>query len=87
MKIVEEIFTKNQTNNIISKKYNPLNKDEGFYERKGLSMRGTKDVVLDEVMEGTSFIRRIIFKVFKEDFIKVYKEGVKDGFNWSNRAR
>ncbi len=40
MKIVEEknekIFTNEKCNNIITKDYNPLNKDEGFYEREGL---------------------------------------------------
>lgn len=46
-----------------------------------------KNVVLDEVLEETSFIKKIIFKAFKEDFIKVYKKGVKQGFNWSNNVR
>lgn len=84
--IVEKIFTKKEKNNIMVKKYNPLNKDEGFYEREGLFMRETEELVLDEVMEGANFIRRIILKVFKKDFIKVYKKGVKEGFNWSDNT-
>ena len=47
MKAVEEnnekIFTKNIRKDIIKKKYNPLNKDKGFYERMGLYMKKEKD--------------------------------------------
>lgn len=72
MKIVEKkVFTKEIKNNIISKKYNPLNKDEGFYEREGLFMKETKDVVLDEVLEELNFIERVFFK---KKFIKVYNK-------------
>ena len=39
MKVVEEndekMFTKNIRKDIIKKKYSPLNKDKGFYERMG----------------------------------------------------
>lgn len=76
--IRENLFTKSQTNNIISKKYNPLNKDEGFYEREGLFMRETRDVVLEEVLGELNFIERIFFK---KKFIKVYKLGITFGFN------
>ena len=72
----KKLFIKEKKNNIISDKYNPLN-----YEREGLFMKGTKDVVLDEIMEELNFIERIFFK---NKFIKVYKKGVRKGFNWSN---
>ena len=78
--IVEKIFTKEIKNNIISEKYNPLNKDESFYESEGLFMKETKDVLLNEVIEELNFIERIFFK---NKFIKVYKKGVRKGFNWS----
>lgn len=78
---VEKVFTKEIKNNIINEKYNPLNKDESFYEREGLFMKKTKDVVLDEIMEELNFIERIFFK---NKFIKVYKKGVRKGFNWGN---
>lgn len=69
MKIVEKkVFTKEIKNNIISKKYNPLNKDEGFYKREGLFMKETKDVVFNEVM------KELI--ISKEDF-KNYFNGRK----------
>ena len=48
--IVEKIFTKEIKNNIINQKYNPLNKDESFYERDGLFMKETKDVLLNEAV-------------------------------------
>lgn len=78
--IVEKVFTKKEENNIINQKYNPLNKDESFYEREGLFMKGTKDILLDEITEELNFIERIFFK---NKFIKVYKKGVRKGFNWS----
>lgn len=81
MKIVENLFTKDEKNNIINQKYNLLNKDDMFYEREGLFMRETKDVVLDEVEEELNFIERIFFR---KKFIKVYKKGIRKGFNWSN---
>ena len=75
MKIVEEnLFTKSQTNNIINKKYNPLKVDDEIYEREGLFMRGTKDVVLDEVTKGLNWKERAIVRIFSRTFIKVYNE-------------
>lgn len=40
-----------------------------------------KNVVRNEVMKELNFIERIFFR---KKFIKVYKEGVRKGFNWSN---
>lgn len=79
----KNVFTKEDAKNIIRKKYNLLNKDEGFYEREGLFMKETKDIVLDEVIEELNFIERIFFK---NKFIKVYKKGVMKGFNWGNNS-
>ena len=46
MKVVEEnnekMFTKEMEKDIIKKKYSPLNKDKGFYERMGLYMKKEK---------------------------------------------
>lgn len=85
MKNVEKLFTKNDKNIIINDKYNLLSEDcQRFYEREGLLMKETEEVVLDEVMKEANFIKRIILKILKKDFIKVYKKGVKEGFNWSN---
>lgn len=46
--IRKKLFTKSQTNNIISKKYNLLSKYDKIYESEGLFMRETKDVVLND---------------------------------------
>lgn len=71
-----KLFTKSQENNIINKKYSLLSK---FYEREGLFMRETKDIV--DIVESLNFVERVLFE---KKFIEVYKEGIKKGFNWSN---
>lgn len=40
-----------------------------------------KDVVLDEVMKELSWKERIIVKLFKKTFYKMYKIGIAFGFN------
>ena len=89
MKIVEEknekIFTKNEKNNIMGRKYNPLNKDEGFYEREGLSMKETKDVVLNEIIKGLNWREKIIVKIYQKICIKIYRNGMIDCFNYYNK--
>ncbi len=74
MKFIEEIFTENNGKIIIKKKYTPLNKDKGFYGRKGLYMREIKDVVLDEITKELNFVEKIIVIVFFRTFIKVYNK-------------
>ena len=80
MKFVEEnyekMFTKNRRKDIIYNKYNLLNKNY-FYEREGLYMRKTEDIVLKRL----NIVERVFFK---KKFIEIYKEGVKAGFNWNN---
>jgi len=76
-KNLKKVFTKEESNNIIRKKYNPLNKDCKIFEREGLDMK-EKDIVLEEVIEQLNFIERIIFK---KKFIKIYKLGIAFGFN------
>ena len=56
----KNVFTKEDAKNIIRKKYNLLNKDEGFYGKEGLDMIITKNVVRNEEMEGLI--------ITKEDF-------------------
>lgn len=77
MKNVENVFTKNDGKDIIYNKYNLLNKNNSFYEREGLLMRKTEDIVLKKL----NIIERIFFK---EKFVEIYKTGVKAGFNWNN---
>lgn len=51
---------------------------------KNKGVYGMKDVVLDEVVKELNFRERIIVKVFRKTFIKVYKSGIKYGYNWNN---
>lgn len=76
MEIVEKTFTKNDGKGIIYNKYNLLNKNY-FYEREGLLMKETEDIMLKRL----NIVERVFFK---KKFIEIYKEGVKAGFNWNN---
>lgn len=81
----EKIFTKVKCNNIIRNKYNPLNKDKCFYERKGFLREETKDVVLDEVIKGLNRKEKFIVRICKRACIKLYKKGMIDCFNYFNK--
>ena len=40
-----------------------------------------KNVVKDDVVKELNFLERIVVKMFKKTFIKVYKIGITYGFN------
>lgn len=40
-----------------------------------------KDVVLNEVKKELNWKERVVVKIFKKSFIKVYKIGITYGFN------
>lgn len=61
-----KVFTKKESNNIIKKDYDPLKVNYKIYEREGLFMKGTKNVVLDVEM------KELIIN--KEDFKKFFNE-------------
>ena len=65
-KNLKKVFTKEESNNIIEKDYDPLKVNCKVYESEGLFMKGTKDVVLDEKMKKSI--------ISKEDFKKYFKE-------------
>lgn len=66
-KNLKKVFTKEESNIIMRKDYDPLNKDcKKSYEGEGLFMKETKDVVLDEEM------KKLI--ISKEDFKKYFDE-------------
>lgn len=52
VKKCKKVFTKNESNNIMRKKYNPLKANK--CEREGLFMKETKDVILDEIVKELS---------------------------------
>lgn len=89
MKFVEEnnekMFTKNSGKDIIQSKHNLLNKNNNFYEREGLSMRKTEDIVLNKVLNGLSLKERILVKIFSKTFSKVYRKGMIECFNYYNK--
>lgn len=74
-KNLKKVFTKEESNNIIRKKYNPLKAKK--FEREGLCMK-EKDILLEEIIKQLNFIERIFFK---KKFIKIYKNGITYGFN------
>ena len=76
MKIVEEkngkIFTKNDEKDIIDKKYNLFAANNKKYlQRKGLFMKNTKEIILDEVTKELNWKEKIIVKIFNKTFNKV----------------
>lgn len=42
------------------------------------------NVVENEVMNELNLKEKIVVKIFSKTFIKVYKIGVRTGFNWNN---
>ena len=50
----EKIFTKNNDKDIIEKKYNPSNINNYFYEREGLFMKETKEIILKSIVKELS---------------------------------
>lgn len=80
----KNVFTKNESNNIMRKKYNLLNKDyKKICEREGLFMKETKDVELKEIEKSKelNLKDRIIIKLFPKTFVKVYGIAGKRVFN------
>jgi len=59
-----KVITNNKCDNIIKKDYKPLKVNCKIYEREGLFMKETKDVILDEV------INEEIYQQFKKEICK-----------------
>lgn len=73
LKLKKKVFTKDEGNIIINSKYNLLNKDnKNLYERGGLFMKETKDVILSEIMKQLDWKGKIVGKLFPKTLIKVY---------------
>lgn len=69
----KKVFTNEERNIIINSKYNLLNKDnKNLYERGGLFMKETKDVILSEIMKQLDWKGKIVGRLFPETLIKVY---------------
>ena len=46
-----------------------------------------KDVVVNEVIKELNWKERIVVRLFRKTFSKIYKEGIRRGFNWGNIVR
>ena len=67
-----KIFTKNDGNSIIDKKYNLFAANNKKYlQRKGLFMKNTKEIILDEVTKELNWKEKIIVNIFNKTFNKV----------------
>lgn len=47
-----------------------------------------KDVgeeVIKEILKNCSLYERIIVGIFDREFVKIYRKGVQDGFNWNEK--
>lgn len=76
MKIVEKnyekTFTKSRGKDIIRTKYNFFTANNKKYlQRKGLLMKETKEIILNEVTKEINWREKIIIKVFNKTFNKV----------------
>lgn len=69
----EKLFTKNLKNNIMSKKYNPSNKDKCFYERKELFMKSKE---IDSILKSLKKEKKIDEEVLRccYNICKYYKK-------------
>lgn len=84
MKNCRKLFTKEKKKNIIEKNCNPSLVNKKKLRKKGLSMINTKDIVWNEMTEGVNLKEKIIIRLFFKEFKKIYKKGIKRGFNWNN---
>lgn len=48
-------------------------------------MNKTKNIILDEVMEGTNWKEKIIISIFQKTFIKIYRKGMARCYNYFNK--
>lgn len=55
-----------------------------IYEREGLYMKETKEI-FKELKKELTFKERIITKIFKKTFIKIYRLGMIRCFNYYNK--
>ena len=71
-KLSKKLFTREDKNIIINEKYNPLKVNfKLIYEREGLCVNKTKDVLLNEITKELNLKEIIILKIFKKTFYKV----------------
>ena len=71
-KKLEKLFTKNKIIIIMKKNYNPLKVNcKSIYEREGLVMKKTNDIILEEIRKELNWKQKIVTKLFNKTFSKV----------------
>ena len=68
----KKIFTKNNGKGIMKKKYNLFTANNKKYlQRKGLFMRKTEEITLNDVKEKLNWKEKIVIKIFNKTFNKI----------------
>ncbi len=68
----KKIFTKKNGKGIIKKKYNLFTANNKKYlQRKGLFMRKTEEITLNDVKEKLNWKEKIVIKIFNKTFNKI----------------
>ena len=77
------VFTEREKNSKIREDYNPFKVNCKIYKkRSGLyRMKKVEAIYLKEITEKLDLKQKIIVKLFKKIFIKIYKIGIEKGFN------
>lgn len=74
---IKKEFTIRERKDIINEEHNLLNKDENFYEREGLYVMKTKDVVLNETKNQKGKLEKLLTKICIDLKINNYKAIIK----------
>ena len=98
-KIDEKLFTKNKEEGYNERKVKPLiskllikltnfsrlnSCSRCIYEREGLYMEETKGI-LEELEKQLNFKQKILVKIFRKTFVKVYRLGMISCFKFYNK--
>lgn len=81
LKVKRKVFTKEESNIIIKKNYNPFTVNKKYLQRKGLCMKKEKDILLEEIEKQLTLEEKKIIKKHTNICIKIYKIGIEKGFN------
>ena len=44
-----------------------------------------EEKIMKEILKSCSLYERSIVRIFNKEFVKIYKKGFQDGFNWNNK--
>lgn len=49
-----------------------------------MKKKDVEEEVIKEILKNCSLYERIIVGIFDREFVKIYRKGFQDGFNWNN---